>query len=300
MKINFKLIGIALTIMTFTSCLVDDDPRFVTDQGPNLVGFTRASMNASLVADGEDKIVNIPVQLTGPTSKEFTGDITATVEVDPSSTAVEGVHYLLTDNTIELNEENNFIDILPVTVITEGVEPPLNPNPVLKLKITEVNGESVVSNGRTDEIAITLEFLCYSQITGAYETLDAEYWRLGVFTYDEGVWPAEMEILYICNDTFRVIEWLGPFNGNEWYFKVDDEGNITYPATKPNGAPQKLNDQPLITCESDPGNMSSVPCGESTNYVEINGEEVILHMSVGYLTPGSGPREFYQVLKKIN
>ena len=300
MKINLKLIGIALTIVTFTSCLVDDEPRLVTDEGPNLVGFTRASMNASLIADGSDKVVNIPVQLQGPTSMEYTGDITATIEVDPSSTAIEGVHYILEDNTIELNQENNYIDIFPITVITEGIEPPLETNPIIVLNITEVNGEGVVSNGRTDQIEVTIEFLCFSEITGTYETLDAEYWRLGVLNLDEASWPAEIEILYICNDTFRVLEWIGPFNLNEWYFKVNDDGIISYPATRPNGSPQRLNDQPIITCASNPGDMANVPCGSETNFVEIDGENLNLHMSVGYFTTGSGPREFYQVLKKIN
>ena len=303
--IKFTIIFI-LTAFTFNACLVEDDYSFTDnfDDGPNLVGFSRASVFASVVSDGDEKPVLVPIVLTGPDSGisgTFTGDISATVAVDPSSTAIEGVHYRLQSNSVTLSEANNYIGTLTVLVITEGIDPPLDPNPVLKLNVTNVSSDKmVVPNGRTKSISITLEYLCFSDITGYYKTNDALYYRIGVLTYDEAIWPAEMQIQYICNNTFRFYEYIGPFNGNEWYFEVDpDTGKISYPPTTPTGDPQLLNGQPLITCESNPGDMSNVPCGSATNYVNRSGSALKLYMTVGYYTGGSGPREFYQEIEKI-
>ena len=299
MKKLIKYLAVSFSFLMITSCLVDDvDSIEENGNGPNLVGFTRASVFSSVVSDGEDKQVLVPVQLTGPTSMDFEGEFTATIEVDPSSTAVEGVHYVLNSNSVTVSSANGGIATVPITVITEGIEPPLEQNPILKLNITSISNSSILPNGRTDSINITIEYLCFSEITGTYETSDAMYWRIGVLTYDEAIWPAEQEIIYICNNTFRFLEWIGPFNGNEWYFTVDEMGNISYPANTPTGDGQTLNGQPLITCESNPGDMSNVNC-DDTNYVVIDGEDVTLVMSVGYFTSGSGPREFYQVLHKL-
>ena len=153
---------------------------------------------------------------------------------------------------------------------------------------------------------ITIEYLCYSPITGFYSTSDAAYWRIGSNNADEGDWPEETEILYICDNTYRVLEYCGLFDGNEWYFEVDtdpfgavaDNAEITY-LTEYNGEAILLNGQPIITCQSNPADMTNVECVD-TNYVTVDGDDITLTMTYGYYTAGSGPREFYQVLNKIN
>ena len=149
--------------------------------------------------------------------------------------------------------------------------------------------------------------LCYSPITGKYSTADAAYWRIGSNNATASSWPEETEMIYICNGVYRVLEYCGLFDGNEWYFEVetDEFGNvadgaeITYPATTPDGDPQILNSQPLITCELNASDLSNVGCS-SSNYVSISGDDVTLYMSYGYFTAGSGSREFYQEMNKIN
>lgn len=301
MKNYIKYFGILCISLLFTSCLVDDSaPSDNNDTGPNLVGFTSAAVNASVVADGSSSQVMLPVTFAGPTAASFSGDFTATIAVDPSSTAVEGVHYTLSSTTVNLSSDTNFIATFPVTIITEGIDPPLDPAPILKLNIVEVSDPSVLPNGRTSSINVRIEYLCYSDITGKYEPLDGLYYRIGVLNATTSSWPAETEIIYICNDTYRVVEYFGLFAGNEFYFMVDDAGKITYPPTTPEGDVQTGNGQPFITCQSNPGDMSNVPCADAdTNKVVQNGNDITLYMSFGYLTPGSGPREFYQVLHKL-
>jgi hypothetical protein len=95
-----------------------------------------------------------------------------------------------------------------------------------------------------------------------------------------------------------VVEYIGPFDGNTWYFQVND-GVISYPLEWA-GAAQLLNGQPLITCQTNPNDLINV-CGEpGANTVvndDVEGKDQLI-MALGYYTAGSGPRQFYQVLEK--
>lgn len=142
-----------------------------------------------------------------------------------------------------------------------------------------------------------------TRFAGLYRTLDAAYYRIGVLNATANSWPAETIIESVDATTYRVVEYFGLFAGNTWYFQIDSNDVIYYPDTTPDGAAQVGNGQPFITCESNPGDFSSVglPCGSSSNYVErddVNGADK-LYMTFGYFTAGSGPRVFYQVLEKI-
>lgn len=161
--------------------------------------------------------------------------------------------------------------------------------------VSTLNNGTVVSNATKTKVSVGTRF------AGLYRTVEAEYYRLGVLTYTTGDWPAETLIESVDATTYRVVEYFGAFNGNEWYFQIDENDVISYPDETPSGDAQNGNGQPLITCQSDPSNMTNVPCGANTNIVirdDVNGEDQLV-MSFGYLTAGSGPREFYQILEKI-
>ena len=101
--------------------------------------------------------------------------------------------------------------------------------------------------------------------------------------------------------TYRVVEYFGAFNGNEYYFQIDENDKITYPAETPDGDAQTGNGEPMTTCALNPGDLTNVPCGADTNIVirdDVSGKDRLV-MTFGYFTGGSGPREFYQVLEKI-
>ncbi|MFL2594702.1 MAG: hypothetical protein ACJ0PV_03885, partial [Flavobacteriaceae bacterium] len=176
-KIN-KLLIVFLSI-SLASCVDDTALSDQFDDGPNLVGFLSAAKNASVVADGSEREFLLTVNLTGPTSMEMSEDITVTVEVDESSTAIEGTHFKLATEPLSLTKSTNYVGNLSLTVMTDGIAPPLAANPKLVLNITEIDNNSVVPNGRTSTSVITIEYLCYSPITGLYSTSDAAYWRIG-------------------------------------------------------------------------------------------------------------------------
>ncbi len=301
MKNYIKYLSILCVSLMFTSCLVEDDaPSDNNDKGPNLVGFLNSTVNASVAADGNTNDILMTVTFSGPTSTEFTGDFDVTISVDPSSTAIEGTHFELTSNTLSLSASSNYIANLPLTILTAGIDPPLDENPVLTLNISEISDESVVPNGRTSSIDITIEYLCFSNVTGSYRALFGEYYRIGVGPNCVAAdWPDATEIIFLCGTTYRVLEWFGCFDGNEWYFEIDGAGNITYPVLTPTGETNIGNDQPIITCQSHPGDMTNVPCGPGSNTMTMVGDVVTLNMSYGYYTPDSGSREFTHILEKI-
>jgi hypothetical protein len=166
----------------------------------------------------------------------------------------------------------------------------------LRFVSSTTNGEH--SNSKTLKVSIGTRF------AGKYKCINAEYYRLGVLTYGAADWPAVTVIESINATTYKVNEYFGPevFSSNEYYFTIDSNDKIDYPATKPSGAAQVGNGQPMITCLTNPTDMTNVYCG-SSNFVtrdDVNGKDR-LTMSFGYYTTSGtvGPRTFYQVLEKI-
>lgn len=158
---------------------------------------------------------------------------------------------------------------------------------------------STLSNGQEHSNRNTTKVSVGTRFAGTYDVIVGDYWRIGVFR-DDVEWPAEMLIESVDAITYRVVEYFGAFNGNEYYFQIDAMDRITYPDTTPSGDPQTGNGQPFTTCEANPGDLSNVPCGDVSNYVErddVEGKDT-LYMTFGYFTDGSGAREFYQVLQK--
>jgi hypothetical protein len=160
---------------------------------------------------------------------------------------------------------------------------------------------SELADGRMVEQSTKVKLTVSTRFAGKYKTIEAEYWRIGVLTYGTSDWPSEILIESVDAITYKMVEYLGPFDGNTLYFQIDPNTlKITYPAEWPAGTAQILNDQPIITCENNPSDMVHVHCSESNIVIkdDVGGKDRLI-MSIGYYTAGSGPREFYQVLEKI-
>jgi hypothetical protein len=145
-----------------------------------------------------------------------------------------------------------------------------------------------------------------TRFAGKYRVLDAQYYRIGVIRPDvtDPFIGKTINIESINSTLYRLNEYFGPFDSatekNELYFTIDPTDKITYPSNKPDGSGQTGNSQPLMTCESQPNEMTNVKCATS-NFVtrdDISGKDK-LTMSFGYLNAPGAPREFYQVLQKL-
>lgn len=167
MKNYIKYISILGIALMFTSCLVDDSaPSDLNDQGPNLIGFASKTQNLSAVSDGSEYDFVIRMQVIGPNVATASGDVTANISVDPSSTAIAGVHYNLGADSITLTDGNNYLGALPITVITDGIMAPLPENPILKLNIDSASGDNVVANANS--ITLTFVYQCFADLSGTY------------------------------------------------------------------------------------------------------------------------------------
>jgi len=190
---TMKTIKYALVLMmTFTtliSCVEDNDLTKLNDDGPNLGGFSKTAMTLGGIANGDEYMFDIQMEVKGPTYASISGDVLVSIDVDPTSTAIEGTHFQFDSKSILLRKDNNFLGLLPITMLSQGIAAPLDMSPILKLKVTNADGENVLGNGKL--LTITLNYLCFSNLARTYN-VDLHFVR--ALTGDD-VW-------YNFNDTF--------------------------------------------------------------------------------------------------
>lgn len=170
MKNIFYITMIACVLIT-TACTEDDTLNDQIESTTNLIGFVDASKNLSGLADGSEYIFSTTVYLFGPTADQITGSYTATLAVDPRSTAVEGVHFEFPSATVELNAANNYIASVDILMLTEGIEAPLDETPVLYLTIGAVSGAgNVIGSGKP--LVASILYGCPSSLEGTYASIE--------------------------------------------------------------------------------------------------------------------------------
>jgi len=167
MKKTIKLITLFIVMsLTVTSCLLDD--KALTDgfpEGSNFTTFKNFSQNLSAVANGDVYTFPINLEVQGPTVINMTGDVTASIAVEGSSTAVEGVHYTFDRTDVTLMKSNNYIGQIPINIITEGLVAPMSVE--LTLSISFTSGDSnTVSSIKTTTLSIIYQ--CFADLAGTY------------------------------------------------------------------------------------------------------------------------------------
>jgi len=180
MKTLKYILILLFSLGALNSCLVDDTTRYdLNDDGPNLAGFSDLRFLVSNIADGTEYDIPVKVKVTGPTSMNLTSDVTLTIAPDAAAMAeatdgsatltpaVEGVHFRIDDPVITLSDADNYLGIIHVTMLTEGLATPLPKTPLLILKTVSATGETnIVNNGKNLEI--TMNYACYSEFQGTY------------------------------------------------------------------------------------------------------------------------------------
>lgn len=269
---------------------------------------TRPDTLIETVVEEDTTIYDTSIIVTKLTSNTV---LFQTLSFDDSQNTIENYTFtfdqLTADLTIEVEEtpavetENEYVIIKGYSANDIGQGLPAADGDYTIGDYWEFEYHATTSDGRTVVENKTTKATVATRYAGKYKCLEAEYYRIGVLTYTGADWPSETIIESVDAKTYRVLEYFGAFNGNEWYFQIVD-GKISYPLTKPDGTPQEGNGQPLITCELNQGDMMVNLCGlPGANTVindDVNGKDQ-LNMVFGYLTAGSGPREFYQLMEKI-
>jgi hypothetical protein len=146
-------------------------------------------------------------------------------------------------------------------------------------------------NAKTTKVAVGTRY------AGVYTVEDSSYFRLGV---DGGNWNGTDRIIESVNASIYRHKGVGFWDDNEFYFTVDNAtGVITIMDVDLEGNGVNLNSQPIMTCESNNA-FTVLACGASSSLAvpdDVDGADELI-MTVGYLTAGSGPREFFQRMVK--
>ncbi|RJE70662.1 hypothetical protein [Reichenbachiella sp. MSK19-1] len=169
MKNFIYIILVTIVAGNLVSCVDSTAPEDEFGSGAsavNFAGFTQSSQALSAVVYDDERSYdsNIAFEVKGPSMESTTGDVAVSIAIDESSTAVEGTHFTLDEKSIVLSEDGDYRGLLPITVLTAGIEPPNTFD--LILKISSVDGKGVVANGKT--IAVKMVYQCYSDLSGTY------------------------------------------------------------------------------------------------------------------------------------
>lgn len=174
MKKLYIYFAVVFASLVMTSCF--DDPGADSFIGINEVEFDAGNLPNGLTArfvrlnSTQQDVVNVQVNRV---STNGSAPITMTIEVDPSSTAVQGVHYQLSNTSITLGA-NEFVTTFPVTVLTGNIDPSETPN--LVLKIGSVTGGEVSAN--YGDLTVAIRVICPSELAGSYSVF-WEYLQTG-------------------------------------------------------------------------------------------------------------------------
>lgn len=213
---KLKFITVGLIALGFTSCdAILDDEETDFGNGPDFIGFTTSAVTAPVEVDGEEHSYNAQIHLFGPGSETFGEEITVTYAIDAeSTTAQEGVHYSLGGgNTVTLTPENDYSAVIPVTIFTEGLEPPVEET--LTFVITEFSTSSnkdVVISDTGDELAVAISYICFADLTGTYtmtnSVCSAEVTDVTITKNDDGGWDlstADGGLLQYCTSNTGLV-----------------------------------------------------------------------------------------------
>ena len=165
---NFKLLVVLLLVsVSYTSCVLDDDTQTFTE-GPNVLLFPTSEVTGFFLSDDSaDYEYTVPLRITGGNGFPLNQDVTATFEVDASSTATQGVEFDLVDSSGSvLIEAGNTFSNIPI-IVHSGELDPTNPATVV-LNVTGSSSGNVVASGNRGQVTIILQATCTSDLAGTY------------------------------------------------------------------------------------------------------------------------------------
>lgn len=211
MKTCKYILVLIFSLGLLNSCVEDKTNYDLNDDGVNLAGFTLTSTTISGIADGSEYQFDMKVRVVGPSKTELKNDITLTIAADESSTAIEGVHYRIDNPTVVLTANDNYLGVVTVTMITDGIVTPLAKAPELVLNAVTATGDAnVVNNGKP--LVITMNFACFSEFQGTYDV---------VCTSSAGVVRNRVETITKIDVEKYMTSWVGT-----WTAPLSDHGVV--------------------------------------------------------------------------
>lgn len=224
-----KLFLLFIASASLTSCLVDDEITQSDDTQAYIVGFKVTTKNISHFVDEGTLHYDVPFDLLGGYGGTTSdSDIVLNVEVDPSSTAVAGNEYDLTDSGTATLSAGTAFGNIGLEVHTGNFDPSVATTLVLNLT---TSSSGVVVSELNKQVVV--QFVgCISTIqTGSYTVL------IGAQSTVYGGQSMTQTVSMIDVNTFRTSETLPFVPGSSYvaglpYYGVEFEdvcGEITIP-----------------------------------------------------------------------
>lgn len=237
MKSNKIYIFLAMLVATLTTTACFDDQGYDTLYDGNQVEFNAANLPNGLTQSyvrqnaTQTDVLNLQINRVSTTG---TAPITVNVEADPTSTAVEGVHYRLDSKSITIGA-GEFVANLPVTVLTGNINPSETPD--LVLNMTSATGADVSAN--YGKITVKIRVICPSDLAGTWKFANGNVttivkvgtgsYRIANLNAMGGYYGQQFTLAGNFRDNCNKLELFGdePTNGVAW------RGNGVYdPATQ--------------------------------------------------------------------
>lgn len=288
-----KSIVLLLVAIAFSSCdaILDQD---VTDfgKGPVLTKFTEAETEVNIIKDvaNTPKTFEFEISYSGGRNVALDKDVTVTIATSATSEAKEGVEFELPIKTFTIPAGETSATA-SLKILTGGLVPFDFKDIVLEIV------DSSESIAEKNTITITVKALGANSLAGRYEVLEGTYYRIGVKNNTSTV--GAIRVIEALSETlYKHKEYVGFFEGNDWYFTVDANNKVTVLTKDPfTGDPTLLNGVPAISCETNPASLTLSNCGSSNVVERTNDRKDIIKLTVGY-NP-TAPREFYEVIRRL-
>ena len=156
--------------LSATSCLIDDESQVFTE-GPNVLMFPSEQVTGFFLNDNAvDYTYTVPLKITGGDGFPLEVPVTATYEVNPASTAVEGVDYDFTGTakSVIIEAGNTFAN-LPIVIHSGALDPEAPTELILNITGgTSTGSNQIVASGNKGQISILLQATCSSDLAGVY------------------------------------------------------------------------------------------------------------------------------------
>ena len=151
-----SIIPVILLTLLF-SCSQDD-----TNSPTPIIELVAETSNVTYYSDGSSHQDQVVFRLVN--FEEFSGDyVEFTISIDEqNSTAIEGVHYNFTPytNTYTLNIDNNFIQSIPIEILSEADDASHTKEIVF---VAQEVGNNIETHG-----VFTINYECFVDLTGTY------------------------------------------------------------------------------------------------------------------------------------
>jgi len=306
-----KFLVLLSAVALFIGCNKDDNP---VDDGAKEGGLFEVLTSAIIYNLGEmDKANQIDLkyyQGTGGKIKQinmYHQYFTTNEAGDPTSSDVKLFKSVdISDKTEPgyISTEISFLDLAKSTTL-DGVALDTIDTDLKSGFYWEISYKAIMDDGREVTIGNKKTIFVNAKFAGNYDIVDKKYYRIGVLRDDlNSLWDASVNVSALNATTYIISGKIGPFDGaGSVIFSIEDDGSsvlpLKYYKTYPGYGALLINAQPMAICPDDAANLSSVGCNSDQNILtKEEGGDITIVMTFGYVTPGSGPREFYQKLVK--